>query len=129
MIDHVTIPVRDLVRSKEFYEKALAPLGFKLAFGEEGKFWAFDLCGNGLFEIYEEKQKFIPVHVAFRVLNRDLVHQFHTYAMEAGASDNGTPGPRTNYTPNYYAAFVLDPDNHNIEAMHDKWEGTWREIK
>lgn len=122
MIDHVTIPVRDLERSRIFYERAFAPMGFKVSFGEKGKFWAFDLGGNGLFEIYEESDHFTPIHVAFRVPNRDLVHQFYTCAREAGASDNGAPGPRPHYTPNYYACFVFDPDKHNIEAMHDKLE-------
>lgn len=122
MIDHVTIPVRDLRRSRTFYEKAFAPLDFKVSFGEEGKFWAFDLGGNGLFEIYQEEERFMPIHVAFRVPNRDLVHQFHASAIEAGATDNGGPGPRPNYSPHYYACFVFDPDHHNIEAMHDKWE-------
>lgn len=122
MIDHVTIPVRNLARSREFYELAFAPLGFSVAFGEEGKFWAFQLGGRGLFEIYEEAQAFLPVHVAFRAGSRNVVHRFHQASLIAGARDNGEPGPRPHYTPNYYAAFVLDPDGHNIEAMHDSWE-------
>lgn len=119
MIDHVCLPVCDLERSRIFYEKSFAPLGFKLSFGEKGRFWAFDLNGNGLFEIYQEKNKFIPIHVAFRVLSKDLVNKFHFCAMDAGATNNGAPGPRPHYTPNYYACFLFDPDGHNIEAMID----------
>lgn len=122
MIDHICIPVSNLKTSRAFYEQAFLPLGFKVSFGEEGKFWAFDLNGKGLFEIYQENGPFIGIHVAFRVQNRDAVHEFHRCAMGAGASDNGAPGPRPNYTPDYYASFVLDPDHHNIEAMHDKWD-------
>lgn len=121
MIDHVEIPVSDLKASRAFYEKAFLPLGFKLSFGDEDRFWAFDLAGNGLFEIYQAKSVFTKIHVAFRVNSRDSVHEFYNAAIAAGAKDNGPPGPRPNYTPNYFACFVFDPDNHNIEAVHDKW--------
>jgi len=122
MIDHVEFPVSDLKVSRAFYEKAFLPLGFKVAFGQVDKFWAFDLAGKGLFEIYQAKDPFTKMHIAFRVKSRDSVHEFYKTAMEAGAEDNGLPGPRPNYTPNYYACFVLDPDKHNIETVHDKWE-------
>lgn len=122
MIDHVDIPVSDLELSRIFYEKAFLPLGFKISFGEEGRFWAFDLAGRGLFEIYQAKSSFTKIHVAFRVKTRNSVHEFYDAAIEAGATDNGPPGPRTKYTPNYYACFVFDLDKHNIETVHDKWE-------
>mgnify|MGYP002626502350 CR=1 FL=1 len=124
MIDHITIRVSDLKNSKDFYEKAFSPLGFKVSFGEEGIFWAFD-SGNGtLFEIaqYEGKTPLTPVHVAFRVKDTEKVQEFHRAALGAGAKDNGAPGPRPQYTENYYACFVLDPDGHNIEAMFDVWK-------
>jgi catechol 2,3-dioxygenase-like lactoylglutathione lyase family enzyme len=121
MIDHIDFPVSNLARSREFYEKAFLPLGFKVSFGKEGKFWAFDLAGKGLFEIYQAKSSFTKIHVAFRVQTQESVHAFYISAMEAGATDNGGPGPRPNYTPDYYACFVFDPDGHNIEAVHDKW--------
>lgn len=73
--------------------------------------------GKGLFEFYEEKEKFIPIHVAFRVGTHELVQAFHREGLKAGARDNGAPGPRPEYTPTYYACFLLDPDGHNIEAM------------
>lgn len=122
MIDHIEIPVSDLKLSRAFYEKAFLPLGFKVSFGEEGRFWAFNLAGKGLFEIYQAKGPFTKIHVAFRVKTRDSVHEFYDAAIEAGAEDNGPPGPRPKYTPNYYACFVFDPDKHNIETVHDKWE-------
>lgn len=122
MIDHVTIPVSNLELSRKFYEKAFLPLGFKYSFGEDGVFCAFDI-GKGLFEFYQHTGSLTPIHIAFRVSSRDLVHEFYKAAMEAGAKDNGAPGPRPNYTPNYYACFVLDPDGHNVEAVHDKWDG------
>ncbi len=118
MIDHVTIPVRDLAASRLFYERAFAPLGWMVSFGEEGAFWAFDI-GQGLFEFYQEKREFLPVHVAFRVKSHEQVRAFHEAALNAGARDNGAAGPRPQYSAAYFAAFVLDPDGHNIEAMVD----------
>lgn len=122
MIDHIEIPVSDLKLSRAFYERAFLPLGFNLSFGEEGRFWAFNLAGKGLFEIYQAKGSFTRMHVAFRVTTRDSVHEFYNAVMEAGAKDNGAPGPRPKYTPDYYACFVFDPDRHNIETVHDKWK-------
>lgn len=121
MIDHVTFAVSDIARSKQFYEQAFAPLGYKIAFGDEGRFWAFDI-GDGLFEIMQaETAAPLPhIHVAFRVRSKADVVEFHRAALAAGARDNGAPGPRPQYTPNYYACFVLDPDGNNIEAMIDQ---------
>ena len=121
MIDHVTIFVSDLERSKVFYEKAFSPLGYKIAFGEASRFWAFDI-GQGLFEIaqMEVKGPITSSHIAFRVDSHEKVNSFHLAALMAGAKDYGAPGPRPHYTPNYYASFILDPDGHNIEAMFDK---------
>ena len=121
MIDHITIEVSDLENSKIFYEKAFAPLGYKVAFGDKGKFWAFDV-GVGLFEIMPAKTELqiTNVHVAFRAKNKSEIDNFHEAAIKAGAQDNGAPGPRPAYTKNYYASFILDPDGHNIEAMLDE---------
>ncbi len=117
MIDHVTIRVRDLERSKAFYEAAFAQLGYKNVSGEDGSYWAFDV-GNGLFEIAQaEGSNLTPVHVALRVKDRSQVDAFYRAALKAGGKDNGQPGPRPEYTDTYYAAFILDPDGHNIEAM------------
>ena len=78
MIDHVTIAVSDVEASKKFYEKAFAPLGYKIAFGTEGEFWAFDI-GKGLFEIYqpETSQELTSFHVAFRAESHSKVQEFY----------------------------------------------------
>ena len=122
MIDHIGFPVSDYKRSKAFYEKALAPLGYTLimevrqdqndapaaGFGAGGKpdFW---IGGEGGLER--------PLHVAILARGRAGVDAFHKAALEAGGTDNGAPGLRPHYHPNYYAAFVFDPDGHNIEAV------------
>ncbi|ARO30701.1 glyoxalase/bleomycin resistance protein/dioxygenase family protein [Rhizobium sp. NXC14] len=118
MIDHITIAVSDLEKSKAFYESALEPLGYRCAFGKQGVFWAFDV-GGSLFEIQrtDDKPPLTRVHVAFRVRDRAEVAAFYQAALLAGARDNGAPGPRPEYAENYYACFVLDPDGYNIEAM------------
>ncbi|MBI4032720.1 VOC family protein [Candidatus Berkelbacteria bacterium] len=119
MIDHVTIRVADLAKSKAFYEAAFAPLGYAISFGEEGSYWAFDI-GDGLFEIAQtEEHHLTPTHVALRMKDRTQVDTFHETAIEAGGRDNGRPGPRSEYGETYYACFVIDPDGHNIEAMHE----------
>ena len=119
MIDHITIEVSDLAKSKLFYEQAFSPLGYSIAFGKEGIFWAFDVGNGSLFEIQSsgETPPLTHLHVAFRVKSKAEVDAFYRAALEAGAADNGAPGPRPEYTPNYYACFVLDPDGYNIEAM------------
>lgn len=119
VIDHITIAVSDLEKSKLFYERTLAPLGYHLSFGKEGVFWAFDVGEGSLFEIQQTDSKppLTHLHVAFRVKSKVEVEAFYSAALEAGAADNGVPGPRPEYTPNYYACFVLDPDGYNIEAM------------
>ena len=122
MIDHIGFPVSDYARSKAFYEKALVPLGYSLVmevqqdehdspaagFGANGKpdFW---IGGEGGLER--------PLHVAFAAEDRATVDAFYRAALAAGAKDNGGPGLRPHYHPNYYGAFVLDPDGHNIEAV------------
>lgn len=121
MIDHVTLQVSDLARSKLFYEQSFIALGHRLAFGEAGMFWAFDV-DDGLFEIMQAKSAppLTRVHVAIRVKSRADVDAFYHAALAAGGHDNGPPGPRPQYTPNYYACFILDPDGYNIEAMIDE---------
>ena len=122
MIDHITIEVSDLQKSKAFYKKAFEPLGYRLSFGKEGVFWAFDVGAGSLFEIQHtgSKPPLTRLHVAFGVDNKAEVDAFYHAALEAGAEDNGAPGPRPEYTENYYACFVLDPDGYNIEAMINK---------
>lgn len=121
MLDHIGINVTDLAKSKAFYEQALKPLGYTISFGTEGEHWAFDIK-DGLLEIYQADHPapLTPVHVAFRAKSKAEVDAFHQAALAAGATDNGAPAPRPQYTPGYYGAFVLDPDGHNIEAMVDE---------
>jgi len=116
MIDHIALSVSDFERSKTFYTGALAPLGYVLimehdisgaGFGKDGKpnFWIKAGAPSG------------PMHVAFSANDRATVDAFHAAASEAGATNNGDPGPRTEYHPTYYGAFVLDPDGNNVEAV------------
>ena len=123
MIDHVGIPVSDIARSTEFYLKALEPLGISIVmevsaeqtghgaavgFGANFKpfFWIGGAEGLGVGH----------VHVAFAAPSRAAVDAFYRAAITAGGKDNGKPGLRPHYHENYYGAFVLDPDGHNIEA-------------
>jgi catechol 2,3-dioxygenase-like lactoylglutathione lyase family enzyme len=115
MIDHVFLNVSDYERSKPFYEQALAPLGYSLQM-EYGRGCGFGLEGKPFFWIREHE----PVgnaHVAFHCETREPVDAFHSAALSAGGTDNGAPGLRPHYHPNYYAAFVHDPDSNNIEAV------------
>jgi catechol 2,3-dioxygenase-like lactoylglutathione lyase family enzyme len=129
MIDHIGFPVSDFERSKAFYLKALAPLDYSLVmemmqdrppgeapaagFGAKGKpdFW---IGGEGGLDK--------PLHVAIVAKDRAIVDAFYKAAIAAGGRDNGAPGIRTHYHANYYGAFVLDPDGHNIEAVCHKPE-------
>ncbi|MDR6667038.1 VOC family protein [Rhizobium sp. 1399] len=119
MIDHITVAVSDLTKSRLFYERAFAPLGYTLSFGKENVFWAFDIGNGCLFEIQQadSASPLTCIHVAFRAKNRADVDAFYQSALAAGARDNGAPGPRPDYAPDYYACFILDPDGYNIEAM------------
>ena len=136
MLDHVSIRVMDYDRSKKFYEAALAPLGYTLAMENSSgagfrrgfipSFWvkqgepvnlseaipAHELAGCGG----------ASVHVAFASDNRGMVEAFYRAALAAGGRDNGAPSLRPEYHPNYYGAFVLDPDGYNIEAVCHKGE-------
>ncbi len=125
ILDHIGINVTDYARSKAFYEKALAPLGVTAVmeygkacgFGRDGKpdFWVGQ--GATRFQTEEQLHPITPVHVAFCARSRSEVDGFHVAALAAGGRDHGAPGPRPEYHPHYYGAFVLDPDGHNVEAV------------
>lgn len=125
MIDHTGVAVRDYARSKAFYVTAFAPIGYGLLMEIPASVTGHaDVAGFG--ELATGKPDFWisagtpnqpPVHVAFRVPNRAMVDAFHAAGLAAGGSDNGGPGPRPHYHPDYYGAFVRDPDGHNIEAV------------
>ncbi|MGH7827078.1 MAG: VOC family protein [Candidatus Binatia bacterium] len=123
MIDHTGVNVSNFEKSKEFYGKALAPIGYSLLMEVPASVTGHtDAAGFGEpskpdFWIGEGSVSSPPTHLAFRVNSRRLVDAFYQAAMEAGGRDNGAPGLRPHYHPDYYAAFVLDPDGHNIEAV------------
>lgn len=116
MIDHIGIAVSDYAASKTFYSKALAPLGIRLIVEVQG--WAgFGESGKAEFWFGPDEQKQCPMHLAFRASTTEAVDQFYQAAIEAGAKDNGKPGIREIYHPNYYGAFVIDPEGHNLEVV------------
>ncbi|SRR5258706_5302902 len=116
MMDHVVVRVKDFDRSRRFYVAALAPLGYKVA--REFPGWAGFMRGEKAdFWIATETPVTTGLHVAFACAERGPVDAFHAAAMKTGGRDNGAPGLRANYHPNYYGAFVLDPDGNNIEAV------------
>ncbi len=116
MIDHIGLSVANLGRSKAFYRAALAPLGYKLVI-DEGGWVAFGAREAPGLWLRENGATAPRVHVAFRAGNMDVVNAFHDAAVSAGGTDNGPPGLRPHFHPDYYGAFVFDPDGHNIEAM------------
>ena len=120
VIDHVSVGVSDLAASREFYRHALTPLGFaELGSWREGaQEVTFGLEEADDFAISTAYGTGAPVHVAFAADRREQVDAFYSAALEAGGRDNGAPGLRPEYSDGYYGAFVLDPDGHNIEAVH-----------
>src|SRR2546423_549720 len=115
MIDHFTLTVRDYAASRDFYSKVLAPLGYAV------KKEFPHVCGFGAgkpdFWIKQGEPATQAMHIAFKAADRKLVDAFHSAALAAGAKDDGAPGVRVIYHPNYYGAFVIDPLNgHPIEA-------------
>ncbi len=120
VIDHVSVGVSDLERSREFYRRALLPLGFaEIGPWREGaKEVAFGLDEADDFAISTAYGTGAPVHLAFAADRREQVDAFYAAALKAGACDNGSPRLRPEYSEGYYGAFVLDPDGHNIEAVH-----------
>jgi len=119
VLDHVSLKVKDFGKSKAFYQKALAPLGVRMIAeyetsagfgrGEEASLW----IGAGTAHSP-------AIHVAIASPDKAAVGAFHAAALKAGGKDNGAPGPRADYGPRYYAAFVLDPDGNNLEAVFNK---------
>jgi catechol 2,3-dioxygenase-like lactoylglutathione lyase family enzyme len=116
-LDHVGLDVSDYERSKDFYEKTLAPLGLRLIMEPIPTVGGF----GGEFPFFWIGKRDRPaqsgVHVAFTAKDRKSVDAFHAAAIEAGGTDNGGPGVREIYHPNYYGAYVLDPDGNNVEAV------------
>jgi catechol 2,3-dioxygenase-like lactoylglutathione lyase family enzyme len=122
MIDHITFGVADFGRSTAFYDRALAPLGIRRLFDVPKEHTGgVEVTGYGdqrpWFWIAEEDATRGKLHVALAAGSRAAVDAFHREAVAAGGRDNGAPGLRPYYHPDYYGAFVLDPDGHNLEAV------------
>jgi catechol 2,3-dioxygenase-like lactoylglutathione lyase family enzyme len=117
MLDHVTIGVRDLERSKIFYDKVLRPLGIERLYAEGEIFAGYGARPKAFFWIGQRDAVQTSAHIAFTAGSREIVDEFHQAALAAGGIDNGAPGLRPHYHQNYYGAFILDPDGHNIEAV------------
>lgn len=115
MLDHISLHVSDFKKSRDFFVKALRPLGYKIDMEGEG-YAGLGVKGAPDFWIGEEKE-LQPVHVAFASPDRKTVDEFYAAAIAAGGKDNGKPGLRKHYHANYYAAFVHDFDGNNIEAV------------
>ncbi len=111
MFDHVGIRVKDLQAAVRLYKAMLAPLGHKPEAAGDG------YAGFGTALWLHENKKGGGTHVALRAATRAAVDEFHKEGIKAGAKDNGKPGLRTDYSPTYYAAFLIDPDGNNIEAV------------
>lgn len=121
MLHHLSLPVSDIVRSDAFYNAALSALGYV-------RVWAYEHAvgygypgGGDKFAIKLSRNPVVPpdtgFHVAFAAQNRESVARFHAEALEHGGEDNGPAGLRPHYGENYYAAFIIDPDGYQIEAV------------
>jgi catechol 2,3-dioxygenase-like lactoylglutathione lyase family enzyme len=115
MIDHFNLPVAELARSRRFYERVLATLGYRFLV-QDGEAVGFG-TNNWGFGIVVAPSPIPKLHVAFKAQSRASVDAFFGAALAVGATANGSPGLRSQYDANYYAGFVLDPDGHNVEAV------------
>jgi catechol 2,3-dioxygenase-like lactoylglutathione lyase family enzyme len=117
LLDHITIGVCDIERSKKFYDQALSPLGIVRLYAEGKAFAGYGIGKKAFFWIGERDALQTSAHIAFTCSDRETVNAFHSVAIAAGGRDHGPPGLRPHYHPHYYGAFVLDPDGHNVEAV------------
>ncbi len=119
MIAHTQLHVSDYDRSKAFYTKVLATLGYvqNMEYGE-----AVGFHDGRNTDLWVVKRELVPTHLAFQAKSAEEVQAFHRVALQEGATDNGAPGYREQYWPGYYAAYVLDADGHNIEAVWFDWD-------
>jgi catechol 2,3-dioxygenase-like lactoylglutathione lyase family enzyme len=116
VFDHIGFNVTNFLATKEFLVRALTPLGIGIT--SEGDGWAMiGREGEGNFWFGSFGNSPGPIHIAFVAKNREAVRKFYTAALEAGGKDNGAPGLRRQYHANYYGAFIIGPDGHNIEAV------------
>ena len=115
MLDHVNLPVSNLKRSTGFYERVLKTLDMPLLMIDN------DAVGFGKntweFGVVKVSQAIVPMHLAFVAVSHEAVQRFHSTALKAGGQDKGSPGFRPEYGSAYYAAYVIDPDGHNVEVV------------
>ena len=118
MFDHVKFGVSDFAASKAFFLKALEPLGVAVV-SEGAPTYGIELSSDGKASLclFQTEERPAPLHLAFVARSRRQVEAFHRAALEAGGTDNGAPGLRPHHHANYYAAFVIGPDGHNVEAV------------
>jgi len=126
MFDHISIGVRDLARTKRFYDSALAPLGYHclhedangLGYGRDAVALWIGATEHPVLPVFASN-----LHFCFDAPTRGSIDSFHAAALRSGGTDNGGPGLRLEYNPDYYAAFVVDPDGYRIEAYCGQHEG------
>ena len=111
LLDHVHLRVADLEASRRFYEAVTAALGIPVARSSESAFLIDELY------VSDDGEATSRVHIAFQAADEEAVQRFHEAGLDAGGTDNGRPGPR-DYHPGYYAAYLLDPDGNNVEAVY-----------
>ena len=116
-LGHIGIPVKDIKQSKIFYDAVAPHVGLKLINAHDD-FVGYGGAGSYEFYIHTAKKAVSGVHVCFEVDAKEQVDVFHKEAVAVGGKDNGAPGIRKDYSPTYYAAFVIDPDGNNIEAVY-----------
>jgi predicted lactoylglutathione lyase len=118
MFDHLGLHVRDLVKSSQFYQAALAPLGYAMGERDATSVSFMGPPGAPALYLYQGKASAAGrTHLAWTAKERSSVKQFFEGGVSAGGKDNGRPGLRTEYAENYYAAFLIDPDGNNVEAI------------
>jgi catechol 2,3-dioxygenase-like lactoylglutathione lyase family enzyme len=117
MLDHVSIGVSNIAQAIAFYDRALAPLGIERLYSEGTDAFGYGADKKAFFWIGLREAIRTGAHIAFAAKDRASVDAFHAAALAAGGRDNGGPGLRPHYHANYYGAFILDPDGHNIEAV------------
>ncbi|HKN29491.1 MAG TPA: VOC family protein [Roseiarcus sp.] len=121
MFDHISIGVRDIARSKAFYDRTLEPIGYKrLSDGEDSLGYGKETVGLwiGVTNSPVPDDPNSGLHVCFAAPDRESVAKFHAAALAAGGRDNGKPGIRADYGGDYFAAYVVDPDGYRLEALH-----------
>jgi catechol 2,3-dioxygenase-like lactoylglutathione lyase family enzyme len=117
MFDHIGLKVSDLAAAVRFYQAALAPLGHVVCSQDDASAGIGPAGEPALWLYRDAKARPTAAHVALRARDRKAVDRFHAAGLDAGGKDNGKPGVRADYAPNYYAAFLIDPDGNNVEAV------------